>query len=466
MSGRRRVAWLPLIAAVALGGCVGNRIYRPGPDTDPARAYFLREHLTTRDIEPIDAGTKAWPYRLGFVEFDDRGELFLRDQLTRTLAEIARARQDAKALGRPAVVAVFVHGWKNNASDTSGNVWGFRQVLAGLSKQYSQANDPEPLPVVGVYIGWRGAVLSPPILKEFTFYDRQRKSQNLPGAHLVETLITIMQAAKGVDYADTGAATTILIGHSFGGAVLETALTQTLVGLAAEAKARQQPIRWPATLIVFVNEAQEATRSFQLIESFEENLPARDGGTCLPPGGTGGAAEPDPPAIVSISSVGDTATRVAYGAAQAVRRPFNSLRKYPQPNFLGISDQRAPFMNTTAHMGAFKSHLLGECRCTGPTDAGGHCLKVSDLVCEDRALQEALAVCPINLDTVVAAKNYLLVAKPGAMNRTPYWALQMPTTIVPDHSTIFTPVFRNFLISLIEMTQQTQARRTLASGKE
>ena len=76
-------------------------------------------------------------------------------------------------------------------------------------------------PVLGIYIGWRGAVVGAPILKEFTFWDRHQKSQNLPGAHLVEALLKIMQQQQGARDDDPAAPLTALIGHSFGGAVLE-----------------------------------------------------------------------------------------------------------------------------------------------------------------------------------------------------------------------------------------------------
>ena len=44
----------------------------------------------------------------------------------------------------------------------------------------------------------------------------------------------------------------------------------------------------------------------------------------------------------------------------------------------------------------------------------------------------------------------MVVEKPGALNRTPYWVTHMPPNVVPDHSTIFTPVFRKFLTVLIK----------------
>ncbi|MBA2306155.1 MAG: hypothetical protein H0W08_26495 [Acidobacteria bacterium] len=50
----------------------------------------------------------------------------------------------------------------------------------------------------------------------------------------------------------------------------------------------------------------------------------------------------------------------------------------------------------------------------------------------------------------ILGATYVIAEKPGARNRTPYWVMQMPTAIVPDHSTIFTPIFRDLLITLLQ----------------
>jgi hypothetical protein len=407
-----------LLAACLSASCVANRAYR-------LQQSVYSEQLRTEEFDRTNTSAlgQSWPYRMAFVEFDDQGELFHRPQLDAALGEIARTKAAARAAGVNPVVVLFVHGWKNNASESSGNVWGFRQILAGLSMRYAQA------PVIGIYIGWRGAVISAPIIKEFTFFDRQQKSQNLPSAHLVETLLKVMQAAKGPAF-DDASTISILIGHSFGGAVLETALTQTLMGMVVNAGPQQQ-MRWPATLIMFLNEAQDATRSHQLLEALHANLPPRP--ACLPPGSP---QEADRPVLLSISSTGDYATRAAFPGARAIVRPFHSLRTYPEPDFLDIGGQKPMFFQTTAHMANFQSHIMGRA--------------------DDERIGEALAACKPNVDVTLDDVRYVIVEKPGSLNRTPYWAMHMPASVVPDHSTIFTPIFRNFLTSLV--TQATPAR--------
>ena len=401
--------------AILSYGCVGNRPYRIHYNgttsvVDPVKL----EKLKTKEFDPSQTGIPdhEWPYRLGFIEFDDRGEMFDRLQVANAVAAIEAAKKEARDNGTTAVVAVFVHGWKNNASDKSGNVWGFRQVLAGMALQYKVPGGPQA-PVVGIYIGWRGAVLSPPLIKELTFYDRQRKSQNLPNAHMVEALLRIMRAAKGPQFEDKSTVS-VLIGHSFGGAVLETALTQSLEGLVVNAEPGTT-IRWPANLIMFINEAQEATRSYQLIESLLTNLEPR---------------QPlDNPGVLSISSTGDYATRAFYPAVQALTRPMNSLRKYPGGNKLGIKSQTPMYFNTTAHMAQFRSHLFGRA--------------------DDPAIGAALRCCRAYMEATIGGVKYVIVEKPGTLNRTPYWVMQIPPSLVPDHSTIFTPQFRTVLVDFL-----------------
>ena len=412
---------LVVLGSCVAGACVPNKIYRPdGPGQGPKeRQYFVYEELQGREFDPAETEDRdSYPYRLGFVEFDDRGELFKRAQLRAVVDEIAKAKAEAKTRNTVAVVAVFVHGWKNNASERSGNVWGFRQVLAGLSKSFDKR------PLVGVYIGWRGAVLSPPLLKEFTFFDRQQKSQNISGGHVVEALLKIAQAAKGVDYAEPpeSSAATLMIGHSFGGAVLETALTQTIVGLAVRAKATKSAMRWPADLTMLVNEAQEATRSYQLIEALHENLPERDGWMprgerpqgCVAPAAAQKAGRlPDAPAIISISSTGDTATRFAYKAVQSLQRPLNSLRSYDSadPNILGFTRQTPMFINTTAHLKPFQSHVMGRCECQDAACSA----------CDEPVVEGAKNTCGPQIISHIGPTPvpYVIAEKPGTLNRTP-----------------------------------------------
>jgi hypothetical protein len=133
--------------------------------------------------------------------------------------------------------------------------------------------------------------------------------------------------------------------------------------------------------------------------------------------------------VLSISSTGDYATRIAYPLGQAVTRPFNSLRTYPAPNKLGIKSQTPMYFNTTAHMTQFQSHLFGRA--------------------DDPEIQAAIRCCRLFMEATIGRVKYEIVEKPGALNTTPYWVMEMPPALVPDHSTIFTPQFRTVLVDLL-----------------
>jgi hypothetical protein len=418
-----------LLAAPFLSGCIGDRVYRP-------TASVLHEKLRTRDFDPTQPpiATAEWPYTLTFLEFDDEGRMFVPDQLERTSREIASFRERHRGSAAPApIIAVFVHGWKHNASEGSANVWGFRQTLAGLATQ---------APVLGVYVGWRGATVSLPILKQFTFFDRHRKSQSVPSGAMVEALRRIVHDAKGAD--GTGAdVRLVLVGHSFGGAVLETAMTpqlrESIEAARQAATPEQRRVNWPADLIVLVNEAQEAERSYPLIEEMHRSLAPRPACTEV--------NEQNPymrPAVLSISSRADYATRGFFPGAQLIGRPFNSPG-YDGPDPLQAGKRRLYYM-TTAHLRALQSHRIGR---KGDPD-----------------IDAALATCGhfvlrSEISMFEEDEEFLLVEDPDAVNRTPYWVTWMPGDIVPDHSTIFTQVFRDYLVSLIAVATLLPPHDTL-----
>jgi hypothetical protein len=382
-----------------------------------------------------DMLTRSWAYRLAFIEFNDSGELHDRGELPRVLAAIERTKADARALGRPPVVALFVHGWKNNASEHSGNVWGFRQTLAGLASQYSRPTDLTngSVPVLGIYVGWHGDVLNLPIVEQFTFWDRYAKSGSLATSAtspMVDALVQIMKAAKPAPQppaaADPLEPISILIGHSFGGAVLETAVSFHVQELIKQVTPGS-PLRAPADMIMFLNEAQEARRSRPLLDSMTMSLPPQDHCQDML------AA----PLILSISSTGDSATRAFFPFGQFISRPFRRLN----------GSSRSEYYHTTAHLAELQSHVIIT---TKKDEHERPLIAEADKPILDACLHP-LSADLSNLSGVPA--EYTVVERPNSRNRTPYWVMQMPPSIVPDHSTIFTPVFRNFLITLVMQTR-------------
>ena len=120
-------------------------------------------------------------YSLAFIEFDDQGELWAPSQLDRALALLEHENRGASGIA----LAVYVHGWNNSASRRRSarardrSTPSDRSVAAqsGLSQRFPGAD----LPVVGIYLSWRGKVSSVPLVRELSFYNRRGAAERIAG---------------------------------------------------------------------------------------------------------------------------------------------------------------------------------------------------------------------------------------------------------------------------------------------
>lgn len=186
-------------------------------------------------------------FDLHVLEFDDDGVAWNPERQ----ADSFKALQER--LKEPAVVVAFVHGWKNDASVCNGNIACFREVLQILAKGeklYSGWRTPRR--VIGVYIGWRGGTVKPKGLNAFSFWGRKHTAHvvgdNGGVTAVIERLRTLVQTARAKSTPATRAAkqapaemtSLIFVGHSFGGALLYSALATSLnasVGAAVQSTA-------------------------------------------------------------------------------------------------------------------------------------------------------------------------------------------------------------------------------------
>jgi pimeloyl-ACP methyl ester carboxylesterase len=417
-----------ILCALFLGACIPNRSYRandfagiPSPSVCAAVASSnVRLERGDWIVNNVSDGARKG-YKLGFIEFDDFGEFRNRCQLQSVTDAIREAK---KGPTHSVAVIVFVHGWKNNASDQSGNVWGFRDELQDVARNVCKSESrsergcvPANVPVLGIYIGWRGDVAR--FGKNLTFWDRRDTATHVGGAHMTEALLEIINETKGPNYSDPS--TCILAGHSFGGLLLEHALTQTLVNIIERQSVEQAnkpnpSFASPVDLLVFINEAApaiEAKRTLDVLQAHDVHL----------------IREREYPLILSMTSESDLATKVALPGGQALSLPLNSLRTYPNPDQFGVTKQRSYYLQSTANMGALQSHRIGNANT--PEIAAGY--KAGGEFSHFEIGEETYRIVPI----------------PNAKNRTAYWVMQIPQQIVPDHGTIFRKEFRMLLQSFL-----------------
>jgi pimeloyl-ACP methyl ester carboxylesterase len=487
---------LPLLLLVAaLQGCqVPLQPYRLGQPAIivPPPALQGQAAPSPPDQNCVNPAT---PVCLAFIEVDDMGELFMKGELDTALAVIRRATDVANDSGQPApVVITFVHGWKNNAAPRNDNVEGFKKSLWDV---YSAVGGSRH--VIGVYIGWRGNLINQsfPVAQQLSYFNREAAAIRIPGATLSSALTQI--AARTHENKDGLA---IFIGHSFGGLLLERAVSEATAAQIAQATIYEQQAEKllashqdaseecklanaaaneRADLVIFINPAGAATEARQMLDFLAYNQYRYQPFVSQVCGAPAPAADnsADRPLIVSLTSTADLATKLALPIGHAVpdlqfnmAGSFRDLSDKPNGHYQlpcfdprlahpsreitrkedGAVPQSSYYMSTAPHMPILQSHVM--LKAIGATQ-----MQVASTG-EKITIHNPDAIANCNRD-LLNAENLNIVStfrlydthacfaiqeRPNRCNGTPYWMMEIDPDVVPDHSTIFTERFIHFLI--------------------
>ena len=403
-----------VVVALLLGGCVSHRVY----------------HC------PSQAGsTNAPNHSFACIELDELGELWRPDQITEATSKIRQ--QSGKA--KPVLLVIFVHGWKHNASTNDANYQSFVKFTEKLAEKPGEPGIFNPVAqnfhLMGVYIGWRGSVTSVPFVEHLTFWSRRNAAVRAAGTSATESIFTLIAAAR-----EHPNSKVVLIGHSMGALLVEKAVTQAMVGSmimqgTLENEATSRP---PADLTLLVNSAAESTQAKQFIQMLK-----RRG---RPPG-TG----PEQPLIISVTSVGDNATRVAFPWSMtlgSLTRQFRDYDSYtntcPCPDAFPGS-QRYYYVRTAGHNSRLWSHQVKEVGAIREAH-------------ENRTIRPEQTDLWENLGRQgrwqfrVGSKIYEILPVENSPNDTPYWVMQVPKGILKDHGGIFKNSFWGFAGALFRLT--------------
>ncbi len=248
-----------------LVGCTTNRPYRTGlpvhlgDDTDRP-ANLVPINPTNSAVIETNAG-----FNIGYVEFDDQGWFWSHKQWQAVKQEIGNeAANDTNGL----TIIVFVHGWKNNADFNCGNVDTFRTVLTNLS------NTLYPRKVFGVYVGWRGLSVKSdyfpiPFGEELSIYNRKNTAERIGHQGSATQVFTELEMMQDDFNTRTNLPRTelIIIGHSFGGQLVFSAISQLLTErlvLATRHNGKNR-VKSLGDLVILLNPAFEASLYNNLI---------------------------------------------------------------------------------------------------------------------------------------------------------------------------------------------------------
>lgn len=329
-------------------------------------------------------------FDLGIVEFDDQGRCFGdRAQMHAIMAKIeAMWSQDV-------IVLVFVHGWKHNARTSDDNLQQFQAVLADTVKKEKAASVEavgSPRPVFGIFVGWRGMSLYDGlhISQNLTFWGRQAAGRRVAVGSVRELFGRVRQYREhringSQGKSGNGQPLLVIVGHSFGGMIVFSALAQSLIEAASAPFDRVTP-RF-ADLVLLVNPAFEAGRYLPIYDLVVERRAS-------------GKSTTQPPVFACVTAKNDWATGLAF--------PIGNALALVNERFRG-SQERDAAVRTVGHVPWLRTHLLQE----GGT--GYECISVDG----------------------------------GNADGNPFWLVQASPAIINGHNDIFNSKFLAFAADLV-----------------
>jgi hypothetical protein len=202
------------------------------------------------------------PYELAVVEFDDQGRCYDRGQMDGVAQRLeALAPYDPPQAGQDVILVVFAHGWQHDARSDDDNLTAFRALLSetvGYEKDHASPG-VAPRPVLGVFVGWRG--LSDfglgNVVADATFWTRQAAGQRV-AVGSVRELFGRLRHYRNRQQKRGGNPLLVIVGHSFGGMIVFSALAQSLIQAASAPVGVMAPEF--ADLVLLVNPAIEGAR--------------------------------------------------------------------------------------------------------------------------------------------------------------------------------------------------------------
>ncbi len=388
-------------------GCASRNPYHttdwaPGncndPESEECTTSYYQEHAD---------------YDLAFAEFTDRGNSFSNLWLDNVLKKI-RSRSEQQGV----VLAVFIHGWKHNADESDENLLDFKRSLASIAKNSSALYGRR---LIGMYIGWRGQSIDFPVLNNITFWDRKAVAEEV-GKGSVTSLLAQLEKIDRAKRSNV----LVVIGHSFGGAIVISAVTEVLAERVINRPDNNVQSRTFGDAVIVLNPAIEANPSLSLIES---TIPEE-----YPHGQS--------PLFISISSDADWATHYTFPIGQTIGLLLTWHQHDLERSYYYDRLSEKPLVLKEEHLdatavGNFAPYLTHRLETMSDTDG----------------LTVALKKCSKAPDKCVPMGLTTLAGNPtmGPLDENyPLYFIKTDDTVISGHNDIFNPVIRSVLITIVD----------------
>ncbi len=351
-------------------------------------------------------------YDIAFAEYTERGNAFNTQWIGNILKRIEQHEKESGV-----VIVVFVHGWQHNANEEDSNLFDFKKALSTIA---SSPNSPlNGRKLVGLYVGWRGKSIEVPWIENISYWDRKAAAEEVGKGGVTKLLLALEKIDKKNDNN-----VLVTIGHSFGGAIVVSAVTDILIDRTIAKKETAKSI---GDTIIVLNPAIEANQILPLIESAVDASYSED----------------QSPLFISISSDADSANHYAFPLGQSVNLLLSWKQADLNRNFyhdrLDETDLvlKEEHLDTTT-VGNFAPYLT-------------HYL--SSTVIEGAAPKINLTKCEENAEECVPKGLTTLSGHPtiGPLpDNYPFYFIKTDDSIMKDHNDIFNDTIRTFMITLID----------------
>jgi hypothetical protein len=249
--------------------------------TDLFRRFLFRSVPNAKQWrqQPIEERDN---YYLAVIEFDDQGwfqDFRQRDALEQFLNQKANQKKDL-------LIIAFIHGWQHNAEPEDTSLQSFHSVLRDACLSESHRHNRQ---ILGVYLSWRGLSLSGNDLWKYaSFWTRKNAATRVALGCVREILARLraFQAARNqsndVKEPDEGTRL-IFAGHSFGGLILFTAVSEYLIeSVICLCNSKKHHIVRPfGDLVILINPAFEAARYLPLYSAVRQAVYPKNQRPCF-----------------------------------------------------------------------------------------------------------------------------------------------------------------------------------------
>ncbi len=352
------------------------------------------------------------------------------------------------------LMVVFVHGWHHGPHVCDRDLACFRRVMERLatSKELRARNAT----VTGVYLGWRGESIRTKPWNNVSFWDRKNTAQHVGRTGAKEILLEL-DAMYAAAKKGGKTATMVTVGHSFGGALVFSAMKGLATGDAAGIIAgtdlqqtyrvvRAEGNRVDASktgakatrarlgdLVVLVNPAIEADQ----YKPFHADLPKSDIGKFRPPPDKDKPYDKTQlPVLLAIGSKADLAVGLAFPAGRWLMAVKDIDIATDPSKRIGMGHYEPHITHRLSYPKRTITPADPQCGCPKDIDAATH-----------------ISAAPFKLHTKeeqIFGDLKFTPTRPEIWDvHSPYLVVETDAGVMAEHSDIYNPVFVQFLTKFI-----------------